>query len=64
MAIIRKLRRVGHSIGLIVPQPVLELLGWNLDTFIEVKVDGKKLILSAANGTTEEPKKKPRRSPD
>ena len=49
MPIVRKLVNLGNSKGLILPQPVLEMLGWDLDTELELHVvEGRKLVLTPA----------------
>jgi antitoxin component of MazEF toxin-antitoxin module len=44
--LVRKLSQIGNSKGIILPQTVLEMLNWDLDAEIELKIEGKKLIVS------------------
>lgn len=45
-ALIRKLSQIGNSKGIILPQTVLEMLNWDVNSEIELKIEGKKLIVS------------------
>ncbi len=42
---IKKLTAIGNSLGLIIEKPILELLGIDKDTLLEVKTDGEALII-------------------
>ena len=42
---IRKLSAVGTNLGLIIEQPILDLLDITKDTLLEVKTDGEALII-------------------
>lgn len=42
---IKKLTAIGNSLGLIIEKPILELLGIDKDTPLEVKTDGEALII-------------------
>ncbi len=42
---IKKLSAVGNSLGLIIERPILELLEITKDTPLEIKTDGKALII-------------------
>ncbi len=42
---IKKLSPIGNSLGLIIDKPILELLGIDKDTALEIKTDGKTLII-------------------
>ncbi len=42
---IKKLTAIGNSLGLIIEKPILELLGIDRDTELELRTDGKLLIL-------------------
>lgn len=56
-ALLRKLSQIGNSKGIILPQPVLEMLRWDTDAEVELKIEGKKLVISPVNrryATTEE----------
>ena len=44
--IVRKLTQIGNSKGIIVPQTLLEMLEWNTEAEVELKIEGKKLIVS------------------
>ena len=44
--LVRKLSQIGNSKGIIVPQAVLEMLGWEPNSDLELKIEGKKLIVS------------------
>ena len=57
-AIIRKIMTIGNSKGIIIPTTLLELLGWTLDTPLEIRLDGKKLVISAARVASDEKKSK------
>jgi antitoxin component of MazEF toxin-antitoxin module len=48
-ALVRKLSQIGNSKGLILPQTVLEMLGWDVDAEVEMKIEGKKLVVSPVN---------------
>jgi len=45
-ALVRKLSQIGNSKGIILPQTVLEMLNWDMNSEIELKIEGKKLIVS------------------
>ena len=45
-ALVRKLSQIGNSKGLILPQTVLEMLSWDTDAEVELKIEGKKLVVS------------------
>ena len=45
---IKKLTAIGDSQGLVIEQPLLELLGIGQDTPLEVKTDGKVLTIRPA----------------
>jgi antitoxin MazE len=42
---IRKLSAVGTNLGLIIEQPILDLLDITTDTLLEIKTDGEALII-------------------
>jgi antitoxin component of MazEF toxin-antitoxin module len=44
--LVRKLTQIGNSKGLILPQTFLEMLEWDTDAEVELKIDGKKLIVT------------------
>lgn len=41
----KKLTVVGNSLGIIIEKPILDLLGIDKETQLEMKTDGKRLIL-------------------
>ena len=45
-ALVRKLSQIGNSKGIILPQTVLEMLNWDSDAEVELRIEGKKLIVS------------------
>ncbi len=45
MALVSKLRPVGNSKGIILPQDVLDQMNWAPDAEVEMKVQGSTLIL-------------------
>ena len=45
---IKKLTPIGNSLGIIIERPILELLGIDRNTPLEVKTDGKGLIIRPA----------------
>jgi antitoxin MazE len=47
-SMIKKLTAIGDSQGLIIEEPILELLGIDKDTPLEVKTDGEALIIRPA----------------
>ena len=47
--IVRKLTQIGNSKGIIVPQTLLEMLEWNTEAEVELRIEGKKLIVSPSN---------------
>ena len=44
--LVRKLSQIGNSKGLILPQTVLEMLNWDTDSEVELKIEGRKLIVT------------------
>lgn len=44
----KKLSRMGNSLGLIIDKPILELLGIESDTMLEITTDGKSLTIRPA----------------
>jgi antitoxin component of MazEF toxin-antitoxin module len=42
----RRLVAIGNSLGIIIEKPILDLLGMERDTELEVSTDGKRLILA------------------
>jgi antitoxin MazE len=44
----KQLRAVGNSTGLILDRPILELLGLSPDSEVELRIEGKELIVSRA----------------
>lgn len=46
MALVKKVTRVGNSAGVTIDQAVLNLVGWQIGTEVEFRIDGEQLILS------------------
>ena len=44
--LIRKLSQIGNSKGLILPQTLLEMLNWDTDAEVELKIEGRKLTVT------------------
>lgn len=51
---IKKLRRHGNSLALVLDKPVLDLLNITVDTPIAITTDGHNLILSPVTASTQE----------
>jgi antitoxin MazE len=51
---IKNLSAVGNSLGLIIERPILELLDITKDTPLEIKTDGKALIIRPAKLNTKD----------
>jgi antitoxin component of MazEF toxin-antitoxin module len=49
--LLEKLTAIGNSLGLIIDKPILALLGIDKDTSLEVKTDGKALIIRPQQGS-------------
>ena len=45
-SLVRKLSQIGNSRGIILPQTVLEMLNWDSDSEVELKIEGRKLIVT------------------
>jgi antitoxin component of MazEF toxin-antitoxin module len=45
-ALVRRLSQIGNSKGLILPRTVLEMLSWDIDGEVELKIEGRKLVVS------------------
>lgn len=45
MPLMRKIRPIGNSMGIILPRAVLAQLNWEIEAEVELKVEGKKLIM-------------------
>lgn len=41
----KNLTTIGNSLGIIIEKPILDLLGINKETLLEMKTDGKRLII-------------------
>ena len=54
MPIIRKLTRIGNSVGIILPQPVLEQVGLEVNAEIELSVKGRTISIAAVRYATDE----------
>jgi antitoxin component of MazEF toxin-antitoxin module len=46
VAYTKRLSRVGNSAGLTFDQPILKLVGWEIGTEVDIRVDGEQLILT------------------
>ena len=42
---VKTLSAIGNSLGLIIDRPILDLLGINRDTKLEIRTDGEALII-------------------
>jgi antitoxin component of MazEF toxin-antitoxin module len=49
MPFVRKLTQIGNSKGLILPLPLLEILGWDADTELELQIESWKLIVTSVD---------------
>ncbi len=47
---VKHLTKIGNSLGLIIEKPILELLGIDDETQLEMKTDGKALIIQPLKG--------------
>jgi len=45
---LKRLTSIGNSLGLIIDRPILDLLDIDRDTELEIKTDGKQLIIRPA----------------
>ena len=54
MALTSKVRQIGNSRGIILPQPVLDQLHWEGDPEVEIQVQGSKLILTPVEYATDD----------
>ena len=41
----KRLSAIGNSLGIVIEKPILELLGIDRDTDLEMKTDGERLII-------------------
>jgi antitoxin MazE len=57
MAMIKRLQAIGNSSGLIIDKPILDLLGINADTELEMATDGKRLIITPVGSKAERKQK-------
>ncbi len=48
---VKKLSAIGNSLGIVIEKPILELLGIDRETELEVRTDGKCLILEPLRKT-------------
>ncbi len=46
MALIKKVTRVGNSAGVTIDQAVMNLVGWEIGTEVEFRIEGDQIILS------------------
>lgn len=45
MALTKKLTPMGNSMGILIDRPVLDLLGIDRDTTLEIRTDGRAIII-------------------
>jgi hypothetical protein len=45
---VKKLVQHGNSLALVIDKPILDLLGWDADTLLEIRTDGRSLTISPA----------------
>jgi len=45
-ALVKKLTRHGNSLALVIDKPILELLGISRETLLEIRTDGRSLIIA------------------
>lgn len=55
---IKKLCLVGNSLGLVIERPLLEILGIDRNTPLDISTDGKRLIIEPVTMATNVKKKK------
>jgi antitoxin component of MazEF toxin-antitoxin module len=46
----KRLQAIGNSAGIIIDRPILDLLGITKDTDLDLKTDGKRLIITPLEG--------------
>jgi antitoxin component of MazEF toxin-antitoxin module len=46
----KRLQAIGNSSGIIIDRPILDLLGITQDTDLDLKTDGKRLIITPLEG--------------
>jgi len=64
MALSRRIIRIGHSYGLILPRALLQALGWTPGQRLRVEVRDGGLVILPEPAVPEEPPMGPRRSPE
>jgi antitoxin component of MazEF toxin-antitoxin module len=52
--VIKTLKPIGNSLGLIIDKPILELLRMDRDTKVEITTDGEGLFIRPVRGAHEE----------
>ncbi len=45
MALMKKLAPIGNSLGLVLERPILDLLGIDRETMLEIRTDGDSLVI-------------------
>ncbi|HEX8704295.1 MAG TPA: AbrB/MazE/SpoVT family DNA-binding domain-containing protein [Myxococcaceae bacterium] len=50
----KKLTPIGNSLGLVIEKPILELLGIDRDTDLEVLTDGERLVIEPVRQSRKE----------
>ncbi len=46
----KKLSAIGNSLGIVIEKPILELLGIDRDTELDLRTDGERLIIEPIRG--------------
>ncbi len=49
----KNLTAIGNSLGLIIEKPILDILGITRDTDLEVKTDGRRLVIEPVRDSEE-----------
>lgn len=49
MALVKKLTPMGNSLGVLIDRPILDLLGIDRETTLEVTTDGRAIIIQPAD---------------
>ena len=54
MALVKRVSRVGNSAGLTIDRPVLDQVGWEVGTEVELTVQGESIVLTPHRYATNE----------
>lgn len=46
MPLVKKITKHGNSAGVILDQPILKQVGWEIGTELEIRIDGHQMILT------------------